>query len=140
MRIREVIREAALTTPPGQAPGQTPGKEGQDIGKLTATIDSLQKQIADLQKAALQQADAQTQGAPGEAGQAQQQQQQQVVAQTPGKQQAQPIGQEPVPGTPTIKPAQKTVTKAPPGVSQPPQITNLKIKQSLAKTQGGGTK
>ena len=85
MKIRELVLEdvpfvpgqtAPQSATAGQAPGQTPGKEGQDVGKLTASISALQKQVADLQKAALQQtsqavAKPAATPAPGEAGQAQ---------------------------------------------------------------------
>ena len=153
MRSREFVREAApLTTPPGSAPGQTPGKEGQDIGKLTATIADLQKQVGELQKAALQQAEqpkpaepaqpavnistpqAQPKTAQGTVGSSTQPQQTTATAK-PGT----PMGQEPAAGQAT-KPAVNPPKKTPPAVSQPSQMTTMKIKQQLAKSQAGGTR
>jgi hypothetical protein len=162
MKIRELVLEDVpfvpgqtapqQPTPAGQAPRQTPGKEGQDVGKLTASISALQKQVADLQKAALQQSTQQAsekpaaQPAPGEAGQQQapkgtiapaaqqapQQQQQPVAGQKPplGQPQGVPMGQ------PAATPA--TPAKPAPGVSQPSSITNMKIKQAVAQNQSGG--
>lgn len=167
MRIRELVLEDVpfvpgqtapqQSTSAGQAPGQTPGKEGQDVGKLTASISALQKQVADLQKAALQQATAQEAPAknappPGEAGQAQapkgtvapaaqQQQQQPVAGQKPplGQPQGVPMGQPPA-VQPATAPAKPAPQQPAPGVSQPPSITNMKIKQAVAQNQSGGTK
>jgi hypothetical protein len=161
MRIKDLILENTPIAPAGQAPGQTSGEEGQDIGKLTASISSLQKQIADLQKAALQQTSqavvkpAAT-PAPGEAGQAQapkgtiapavqsqqpaQQTQQQAPGQKPplGQPNGVPMGQEPA-KTSQASPVAAGATPAP-GVSQSPSITNMKIKQSMLQNQSGGTK
>lgn len=158
MRAKEFIVKEAITPTPstGVAPGQIPGDEGQDVGKLTATVTSLQKQIQDLQKAALQQSSMnQPKSAqipppapkPGEGGQAQTMkgtigagQQTPTIAQgqakTPlGQPNGQPMGQAPV-----IQqaPNQPQTPKQAPGVTQPPQITDLKIKQALSRNQGGG--
>ena len=154
MRAREFLKELATapTAPPGSVPpGSAPGKEGQDIGKLTATIADLQKQVGDLQKAALQQSEeppaapepavaAPTQPAPkvaqGTVGTTTQPQVQQPATQVkPGT----PMGQQPPAGQAPIAPA-TAQQKAPPSVSQPSNITNMKIKQQLAKSQAGGTK
>lgn len=150
MRSREFVREATLTTPPGTMPGE----EGKDIGKLTATITDLQKQVGELQKAALQQAqqsapaatpapspvDATPKVAQGTVGSSAQPQVQQPATQVkPGT----PMGQQPPAGQAVIKPAvaiPQVPPKTPPAVSQPSQITNMKIKQQLAKSQAGGTK
>lgn len=160
MRIKELVLEDVPFQPApatgGVAPGQTPGKEGQDIGKLTATIADMQKKIANLQQAALQKSatlNQPQQPVPGEASQVQQpkgtvgtgtgngtlqQQSQQAQQPVAGQKPAvgQPMGQQPAPGAPTIKPVQKPVQA--PGVTQPPQITDLKIKQDLARSQAGG--
>jgi hypothetical protein len=47
------------------------------------------------------------------------------------------MGQQPPAGQAPVAPAQQ---KTPPAVSQPSNITNMKIKQQLAKSQAGGTK
>jgi hypothetical protein len=145
-RAREFLKELA-TAPPGS----TPGAEGQDIGKLTATITDLQKQIGDLQKAALQQAEeppaapepavaapavttpTTTQGTVGTTTQPQSPQP--ATQAKPGT----PMGQQPPVGQAQIPP-EKVQQKTPPSVSQPSTITNMKIKQQLAKSQAGGTK
>jgi hypothetical protein len=154
MRIKEVLKEADLAPATGVVPGQAPGQEGQDIGKLTASISALQKQIQDLQKASLQQSastdpstqvqNSQAQPKPGEAGQSQAAQgtvapgqQTQAPAQPGrpapagglGQPNGVPMGQPPA-ANPVVKPAA--------GVNQPPQITNMKIKQQLAQNQGKG--
>lgn len=149
MRSREFVREQF-------APGQTPGAEGQDIGKLTATITDLQKQVSELQKAALQQSepppitpaptstpasdDATPKIPQGTVGTTTQSQIQQPATQVkPGT----PMGQQPPAGQAVIKPVtgQSAIpVKTPPSVSQPSQITNMKIKQQLATNQAGGTK
>ena len=168
MKIRELVLEDVpfvpgqtapqQSTSAGQAPGQTPGKEGQDVGKLTASISALQKQVAELQKAALQQTSQAVDTkpaatpAPGEAGQAQapkgtvapaaQAQQQQPPQQAPGQKpplgqpKGVPMGQEPAKTSPA-SPVAANATPAP-GVSQPPAITNMKIKQSMLQNQSGG--
>jgi hypothetical protein len=145
MRAREFLKELA-TAPPGA----TPGEEGQDIGKLTATIADLQKQVGDLQKAALQQAEqpavapepATTQSAQatpkiaqGTVGTTTQPTQQPATQAKPGT----PMGQQAPAGQAPVAPA-TTQPKTPPAVSQPANITNMKIKQQLAKSQAGGTK
>jgi len=147
MRAREFLKE--LATAPTAPPGATPGKEGQDIGKLTATITDLQKQVGELQKAALQQAEqpsaapepavaapavttpTTTQGTVGTTTQ----------PQTPATQAkpGTPMGQQPPAGQAPIASA-TAQQKTPPAVSQPSNITNMKIKQQLAKSQAGGTK
>lgn len=150
MKIRELVLEdvpfqpAPTTT--GSAPGQTPGKEGQDIGKLTATIADMEKKIANLQQAALQKSavlDKTQQPVPGQAqqpkgtvgtGVGSSTLQQQAPGQKPVV--GQPMGATPATGAPVIKPVQKPVQA--PGVTQPPQITDLKIKQDLARSQAGG--
>jgi hypothetical protein len=167
MKIKEVLSEAGVVAPvagkpaaPGTAaPGETPGQEGQDIGKLTATVTALQKQVQDLQKAALQTTAAQQQQAkPGQAGQ--QQQAQGTVGSSTGNQtplgnpQAKPMGQQPAQQAQQSpqgqqpqqgqQPAAQQPAKTPPqpiapGVNQPPQITNMKIKQDLSQKQGGGS-
>lgn len=162
MRIKDLILEDVPFVPgqtaPQQstAPGQTPGKEGQDVGKLTASISALQKQVSDLQKAALQQtsqavAKPTAPPAPGEAGQAQapkgtvapaaqrQQPTQQAPGQKPplGQPNGVPMGQEPA-KTSQASPVAAGTAPAP-GVSQAPSITNMKIKQSMLQNQGGGT-
>lgn len=171
MKIRELVLEAAPLVPgqtpptapkPNVAPGGTPGEEGQDVGKLTASISALQKQVADLQKAALQQSTQQAPEKPaappppGEAGQQQtpkgtvapaaqapqqqaQQQQQPAAGQKPplGQPQGVPMGQPPAGQPAPAKPAPATPA---PGVSQPPAITAMKIKQAVAQNQAGGTK
>lgn len=151
MRAREFLKE--LATAPTAPPGSTPGEEGQDIGKLTATITDLQKQVGDLQKAALQQAEqppaapqpavatpAQSapkvaQGTVGTTAQAQPQTPVPATQAKPGT----PMGQQPPVGQAQIPP-EKIQQKTPPSVSQPSTITNMKIKQQLAKSQAGGTK
>jgi hypothetical protein len=149
MRAREFLKE--LATAPTVPPGSAPGEEGQDIGKLTATIADLQKQVGDLQKAALQQAEeppaapepavaAPSQSTPkvaqGTVGTTTQPQTQQPATQVkPGT----PMGQQPPVGQAPIAP-EKVQQKTPPSVSQPSTITNMKIKQQLAKSQAGGTK
>jgi hypothetical protein len=149
MRAREFLKE--LATAPTAPPGSTPGQEGQDIGKLTATITDLQKQVGELQKAALQQAE-QPPAAPepavatpavntpttaqGTVGTTTQPQTQQPATQVkPGT----PMGQQPPAGQAQIPP-EKVQQKTPPSVSQPSTITNMKIKQQLAQSQAGGTK
>lgn len=145
MRAREFVREQAPTTPPGTVPGNSQSAEPQDVGKLTATINDLQKQVGELQKAALQQAETPvstptpvstapttTQGTVGTTVQPQTQQPAtQVKSGTP-------MGQQPPAGQAEIKPT--TPVKTPPAVSQPSQITNMKIKQQMAQNQSGGTK
>jgi hypothetical protein len=143
MRAREFLKELAAAPP-----GSTPGEEGQDIGKLTATITDLQKQIGELQKAALQQAEeppkpavaapavtapTTTQGTVGTTTQPQTQQPATQVK--PGT----PMGQQPPAGQAQIPP-EKIQQKTPPSVSQPSTMTNMKIKQQLAQSQAGGTK
>jgi hypothetical protein len=146
MRAREFLKELA-TAPPGSVPGE----EGQDVGKLTATIADLQKQVGELQKAALQQAEeppaapepavAQPAAtapttAQGTVGTTTQPQTQQPATQAkPGT----PMGQQPPAGQAQIPP-EKVQQKTPPSVSQPSTITNMKIKQQLAQSQAGGTK
>jgi type II secretory pathway component PulC len=49
------------------------------------------------------------------------------------------MGQQPPAGQAPVAPA-TTQQKTPPAVSQPSNITNMKIKQQLAKSQAGGTK
>ena len=153
MRSREFVREAApLTTPPGSAPGQTPGKEGQDIGKLTATIADLQKQVGELQKAALQQAEQPKPAEPSQptANVSTLQSQPKTMQGTVGSstqsqqpstaiKQGAPMGQEPAVGQAQIKPDVQP-QKTPPAVSQPSQLTTMKIKQQMAKSQAGGTR
>lgn len=156
MKVKELIHEAGVTASPAGRPGQpsTPvapvDPKTQDIGKLTATISSLQKQVQDLQKAAVQQSTVtQAQTKPGEAGQ----QQQSVGTAGSTTQKVAPAGQGgdvldaikklagvDKPGAPTTPkvPPEKQIGQAP-GVNQPPQVTNLKIKQQLAKSQGAGT-
>lgn len=160
MRVKELIQEAGVVATPTGRPGEpsTPAApvdpKSQDIGKLTASISSLQKQVQDLQKAAVQQStvtQAQSQPQPGSAGQ-----QQQAVG-TTGSTTAPAAGQKPDQDAGMLdaikklagvdKSASQTSTKVPaekqmgqaPGVNQPPQVTNLKIKQQLAKSQGAGT-
>lgn len=156
MQIKDLFVSEALTTLPGQNPAQS-GQPDQEVGKLTATVSDLQKQIADLQKAALQQAPAQQgQPKPGEAGQ-QQQPKAPVGAGQGNGQLAPTAGQAPAqaggmldmikklagiqpqqkPGQPMGQaPTQQTQA---PGVNQTPQMTALKIKQDLARTQGKST-
>lgn len=148
MRAREFVKEAfAPTTPPGSVPGE----EGQDIGKLTATIDDLQKQVGELQKAALQQAEqpdvkqppVATPEAPSNTAVPKTAQgtvgtgtQPQVPAQVPATQTkpGTPMGQQPPAGQAQIAPA-TAQQKKPPAVSEPSNITNMKIKQQLVKSQ-----
>lgn len=145
MRFREFVKE---NTPTGSAsgtgtpPGSTPGKEGQDIAKLTATIQSLQKQVTDLQKASLQQS-TELKKKPGEGGQTQAPKGTTGTGTQPGQAQAgqanpmmdmlkKMLGTQQG-GTAQTQPAQK----APMGQSS--QVTDMKIRQQLAKTQGQGT-
>lgn len=147
MQIKDLFEQ----TPAPVNPDTSLGKS-EEIGKLTATVSSLQKQIADLQKSALQQSSAQQASKPGEAGQQQQATgsigsgagnstvaQKTATGQDAGmldmvkklagldKTATQPVST----AAPQTQPA--------PGVNQPPQITDLKIKQDLAKTQGKST-
>ena len=160
----ETILKEAIPTP-GVVPTQN--NNGQDVNKLTATVSSLQKQIQDLQKAALQQT-AQTKiGSPTSIQQAAQpilgaipqssaqqllnqpqltkgtvgsaaQQQSPATAQGQAKT---PVGQpngQPMGQKPVVPQQPNPVAKQTPGVNQSPQITNLNIKQALTKNQGGG--
>lgn len=147
MRAREFLKE--LATAPTAPPGSTPGEEGQDIGKLTATITDLQKQVGELQKAALQQAEqpaVSPEPATAQPAQAAPTVAQGTVGTTTQLQQpatqvkpGTPMGQQPPAGQAPITPA-TAQQKTPPSVSQPSNITNMKIKQQLAKSQAGGTK
>ena len=148
MQIKDLFEQ----TP---APVQPTNTNTADVGKLTATVSSLQKQVADLQKAALQQTTAQQQTKPGEAGQQQQTKppvgsSSQAAGATAQK--GEPMGANP-PGGSMLDMIKKLAglsqQKAPaaptaqqpqaPGVNQTPQMTALKIKQDLAKTQGKST-
>ena len=167
MRAKEFILKEESPTP-GVVPTQS--NNGQDSNKLTATVSSLQKQVQDLQKAALQQSaqpkngvttsiqqaaqsvksaipqiSAQqppnqpnqpqlTKGTVGSSAQQQSPATAQGQAKTPlGQPNGQLMGQKPV-----VPQQPNPVAKQAPGVNQPPQITNLKIKQDLTKNQGGG--
>lgn len=159
MRFEELLGEAPIapgrqaTATTNLAPGQEPGQEGKDIGKLTASVSALQKQVQDLQKAALQQAATQQAAPnPGEAGQAQQTKGPVGASQAGGTTDQKPAGAGQDAGMLDAikklaglekpdqpqKPAPKQMGMAQ-GVNQPPQITNLKIKQQLSKSQGSGT-
>ena len=149
MQIRDLFEQ----TP---APIQSTDTNTADVGKLTATVSSLQKQVADLQKAALQQTTAQQQqqNKPGEASQQQQPKGTIGAGQGNGTtaQKGAPIGTTPdtnmldmikklagVGQQQQAKPAATQQAPQAPGVNQTPQITALKIKQDLAKSQGKST-
>ena len=154
MQIKDLFVSEALTVPPGQDSAQ-PGQEPQEVGKLTATVSALQKQVADLQKAALQQSAAQQQAKPGEASQQQQPTGTVGTGQSNGTvaQKGAPMGTTADGsmldmikklagvGQPPVKTAAQPMGQKPqaPGVNQTPQMTNLKIKQDLAKSQGKST-
>jgi hypothetical protein len=146
MQIKDLFEQ----TP---APIQPSSTDTADVGKLTATVSSLQKQVSDLQKAALQQTSqsqqAQQQTKPGEAGQAQQITGTQGTTTAPAQKPAQAGGMlDMIKKLAGIQPQQKPgqpMGQAPtqqtqaPGVNQTPQMTALKIKQDLARTQGKST-
>ena len=150
MQIRDLFEQ----TP---APIQSTDTNTADVGKLTATVSSLQKQVADLQKAALQQTTAQqqqTQPKPGEASQQQQPKGTVGAGQGNGTtaQKGAPVGTTPdanmldmikklagVGQQQQAKPAAPQQAPQAPGVNQTPQMTALKIKQDLAKSQGKST-
>ena len=142
MQIRDLFEQ----TP---APIQPTDTNTADVGKLTATVSSLQKQVADLQKAALQQTTAQQQQRqqkPGEAGQAQQATGTQGTTTAPAQKPAPEAGMldmikklAGVGQQQQAKPAAPQQQQQAPGVNQTPQMTALKIKQDLAKTQGKST-
>jgi hypothetical protein len=140
MRFREFFKE---NIPTATAPGSAPGKEAQDIGKLTATIQSLQKQVTDLQKASLQKS-AELKKNPEPAGQAQTAKGTTGSSTAPG--QAQPASQ----ANPMMDMLKKMLGTQQGGATQTPsaqktpmgqssQVTDMKIQQQLAKTQGQGT-
>ena len=126
---------------------------GPDVNKLSAMVTNLQKQVQDLQKSALQtSAQLKSPGAPTPQQPAQQPAPSTIkpVGSTPAgqgdqTQQAgvQKPGQTPnqVTGTPSLAPTPKPApnNQVVPGVNQPTQITNMKIKQQLAQNQGKGT-
>lgn len=149
MQIRDLFEQ----TP---APIQPTDTNTADVGKLTATVSSLQKQVTDLQKAALQQTTAQQQqqNKPGEASQQQQPKGTVGAGQGNGTtaQKGAPVGTTPdatmldmikklagVGQQQQAKPAATQQAPQAPGVNQTPQMTALKIKQDLAKSQGKST-
>ena len=150
MQIRDLFEQ----TP---APIQPTDTNTADVGKLTATVSSLQKQVADLQKAALQQTTDQQQQAQPKPGEASQQQQPKgTVGAGQGNgttaQKGAPVGTTPdatmldmikklagVGQQQQAKPAAPQQAPQAPGVNQTPQMTALKIKQDLAKSQGKST-
>jgi hypothetical protein len=147
MKIFEVIKEDAVPSTPVAQPGQTattPDNGDPNIAKLTAGISDIQKQIKDLQKAALQQQQAgqaqpvtPPQPKPGEAGQAQAAKGTVGAGSTTTQPQVgQPMGQPPVQQTQQPATTPPTAQIQPPGVNRPPQVVNMKIKQQLAKNAG----
>lgn len=151
MKIRDLIVEvgtAGSVVDPAKST-QSNQNTGPDVNKLSSMVTNLQKQVQDLQKSALQtSAQIKSPGAP--TPQAQQpapstikpvgstapgQNVQQAGNQTPGQTPNQ------VAGTPSLAPAAKVTpnNQVVPGVNQPTQITNMKIKQQLAQNQGKGT-
>lgn len=128
MRAYEFITEIAAPTNTSKP---TTTNQAPEVNALTAKILGLQRQIQDLQKAALtnpgqninQQPDAQD---PGDATQ------QNSLPQTSntGTSTTKPMG--------GVKPMGSTPSTIVPGVNQTPQVTNMKIKQDLARNQGSG--
>jgi hypothetical protein len=142
MKIFDIIAEADRSVQPGQQTTTQEGGQTQDVNKLAAGISTLQKQIQDLQKAALQQQQTSAQPAqqtpqpkPGEAGQPQASKG--TIGSATPSQVGQPMGQQPAQQTQTTQPVKPQIQA--PGVNQPPQVTNLKIRQQLAKNVGQGS-
>lgn len=144
MRIRDLILEvgtAGSTVEPATSDQQG---EPKDVNKLTAMVTSLQKQIQDLQKSALQ-TSAQLK-TPSSVGGSNTQQTQTSAPNTIKSVGTTPAGAAPAQtpqqasGTTAMQPAPKpTLPTQVPGVNQPAQITSMKIKQQLAQNQGKGT-
>ena len=148
MKIRDLIVEVGTAGSVIQPTSPTgPQGDPKEVNKLTAMVSNLQKQVQDLQKSALQ-TSSQLKSGPGSTQQPQQATAPSTIApvgstppgqQTPQQAQQKP-GQTPnqAAGTPAMQPNNPSVVgqQAVPGVAQPAQITNMKIKQDLSRNQG----
>lgn len=149
MRAREFISEldTSGTAPIAPQAGTLSSSQPQDTAKLSAMITGLQKQIQDLQKSALQTSAAATaptaSSVPSSASSVGTTNNTLVPGQpdnsqnTPPNSTTQSAGGivKPIPSVQGLT-ANKAVPVSVPGVNQTPQVTNMKIKQQLAQTQG----